>query len=111
MIHKGTSDLHNLQKDTAEAVKKMAEQASREFPNTRIVVSTLLPRTDTPPHVIHDINMEIRRGCATLSSVHLALHPTIDQGSSPSTLSSTRSLRGHPRPPPPHHHPRITPLQ
>ncbi|KAK1906705.1 2-C-methyl-D-erythritol 4-phosphate cytidylyltransferase [Dissostichus eleginoides] len=43
----------------------MAEQASKEFPDTRIVVSTLLPRTDTPPHVIHDINMEIRKGCAT----------------------------------------------
>ena len=55
----------------------MEEQASREFPDTHIVVSTLLPRTDTPPHVIHDINMEIRRGCATLPNVHLALHPTI----------------------------------
>ncbi len=78
VIHTGTNDLHSLRKDTAEAVKKMAEQASREFPNTRIVVSTLLPRTDTPPHVIHDINMEIRRGCATLPNVHLALHPTWD---------------------------------
>ncbi|XP_071062719.1 uncharacterized protein [Pseudochaenichthys georgianus] len=77
VIHTGTNDLHSLRRDTAEAVRKMAEQASKEFPDTRIVVSTLLPRTDTPPHVIHDINMEIRKGCATLPNVHLALHSTI----------------------------------
>ncbi len=77
VIHTETNDLHSLRKDTAEAVKKMAEQVSREFPDTRIVVSTLLPRTDTPPHIIHDINMEIRRGCATLPNIHVALHPTI----------------------------------
>ncbi len=77
VIHKGTNYLHSLHKDTVEALKKMAEQANREFPDNRIVVSTLLPRTDTPPHVIHDINMEIRRGCATLPNVHVAFHPTI----------------------------------
>ena len=63
MIHTGTNDLHSLQKDSAEAVRKIAEQASQEFPETCIVVYTLLPRTDTPPHVIHDINIEIRKGC------------------------------------------------
>ncbi|KAK9529968.1 hypothetical protein VZT92_011512 [Zoarces viviparus] len=77
VIHTGTNDLHSLRKNTAEAVRKMAEQASKEFPDTRIVISTLLPRTDTPPHVIHDINMEIRRGCAPLPNIHLALHPTV----------------------------------
>ena len=61
VIHTGTNDLHILQKDTAEALRKMAEQASKEFPDACIVISTLLPRTDTPFHVIHDINMEIRR--------------------------------------------------
>lgn len=77
VVHTGTNDLHRLRRNTAEAVKKMVEQASREFPDTRVVVSTLLPRTDTPPHIIHEINMEIRRGCATIPNVHLALHPTI----------------------------------
>ena len=41
------------------------------------MISTLLPRTDTPPHVIYDINMEIRRGCDTLPNIHLAPHPII----------------------------------
>ncbi|XP_046880210.1 putative proline-rich protein 21 [Hypomesus transpacificus] len=52
VIHTETNDLHSLRKDTADAIKKMAEQASMEFPNTRIVVSTLPPRRseeDVPP--------------------------------------------------------------
>ncbi|XP_044075594.1 uncharacterized protein LOC122886876 [Siniperca chuatsi] len=140
VIHTGTNDLHSLRKDTAEAVRKMAEQVSKEFRDTCIVVSTLLPRTDTPPHVIHDINMEIRRGCATLSNVHLA-HPTIGTwdlydglhlhrervkifaktlkdralGHNAPTPSSASSFRDHPRPPLPHHHPRchlkMTPMK
>ena len=135
VIHTGTDDLHSFRKDTAEALRKMPEQASKEFPETHIVISTLLPRTDTPPHVIHDINMEIRRGCATLPNIHLALHPTIGTwdlynghhlhkeklkifaktlkdtalSHSPSTLPSTKSFRDHPRPPLLHHHPRIIP--
>ncbi|KAJ8367347.1 hypothetical protein AAFF_G00320700 [Aldrovandia affinis] len=56
---------------------KMAKRASREFPNSRIVISTLLPRTDTPPHVIHEINMEISRSCAALPNIHLAHHTNI----------------------------------
>lgn len=76
MIHR-TDDLHTLHKDTAEVGRKMAELASEGFPNTRIfIISTLLPKTDTPPHVIHDINMEIRR-CAARPNVHLAHHLTI----------------------------------
>lgn len=55
----------------------MAEKDSKEFSESRIVISTLLPRTDTPPHVIHDTNMEISRGCATLPNVKVAHHPTI----------------------------------
>ena len=61
MVHTGTNDLHSLLKDTAEVVRKMAKQASKEFPETCIVISPLPLRTDTHPHVIHDINMEIRR--------------------------------------------------
>ena len=35
VIHTGTNDLHSLRKDTDEAVRKMAVQASKEFPETR----------------------------------------------------------------------------
>ncbi|KAJ8366231.1 hypothetical protein AAFF_G00365210 [Aldrovandia affinis] len=33
--------------------------------------------TDTPPHVIHEINMEISRSCAALPNIHLAHHTNI----------------------------------
>ncbi|KAJ8349068.1 hypothetical protein SKAU_G00276570 [Synaphobranchus kaupii] len=77
IVHTGTNDLHRLRQNTAHAVRRMAEKASREFPDSRVVISTLLPRTDVPPHVIRDINAEIARSCAALPNVHLAHHPTI----------------------------------
>ncbi|KAI4902900.1 hypothetical protein NFI96_005473 [Prochilodus magdalenae] len=73
----GTNDLQNRWTNTAKAVRKVAERASTEFPESRIVISTLLARSDTPPHVINSINPEISRGCAILPNVHLAHHPTI----------------------------------
>lgn len=66
IIHTGTNDLHRLQKDTARAMTRMAEQASMGFPDSRIVLSTLLPRRDIPPHIIHEVNMEVKRGCTNL---------------------------------------------
>ena len=52
--------------------KKVAERASMELPESRIVVSTLLPRTDFPPHIIHDINAELTRSCTALPNVYIA---------------------------------------
>ncbi|XP_034558255.1 uncharacterized protein LOC117826367 [Notolabrus celidotus] len=77
VVHTGTNDLHSLHQSTAEAMTKVAERASREFPDSRVIVSTLLPRTDTPPHVIHEINMEISRNCASFPNIHLAHHTNI----------------------------------
>ena len=61
----------------AEAIKKVAERASMEFPESRIVVSTLLPHTDFPPHIIRDINAELTRSCTALPNVYTAHHPSI----------------------------------
>ncbi|XP_048116554.1 platelet-activating factor acetylhydrolase IB subunit beta homolog [Alosa alosa] len=77
IIHTGTNDLHTLGAATTEALMKVAEKASREFPASHIVILTLLPRRDTTPHVINGINAEISRRCATLPNVHLAHNPTI----------------------------------
>lgn len=77
VIHTGTNDLHTLKAGTAEALQKVAEKANREFPRSRIVISTLLPRYDTAPHIINGINTEVSRRCATLPNVHLAHNPTI----------------------------------
>ncbi|XP_058644179.1 uncharacterized protein LOC131547540 isoform X2 [Onychostoma macrolepis] len=59
IIHTGTNDLHSLRNSTSDAVRKMAEVTSKKFPESRIIISTLLPRHDTPPHIIYSINAEI----------------------------------------------------
>ncbi len=74
VVHTGTNDLHTLHQDTAGAMTKVAERASREFPDSTVVISTLPSRTDTPPHVIHEINMEISRSCAALPNIHVSHH-------------------------------------
>ena len=131
VIHTGTNDLRRLRDGTAEAVVKMAEQASKEFPHSHIVVSTLLPRTDIPPHIIHGTNMHIDRRCSRLPNVHLAHHPTIGtwdlhdglhlhrdkvrifaktlKTALRNGLISTRAPKDLLRPPPPQDHPRTTP--
>ncbi|RXM34849.1 hypothetical protein EOD39_4479 [Acipenser ruthenus] len=77
VIHTGTNDLGSLRHDTAKAVRRVAERATQEFPDSRVVISTLLPRADTHPHTINAVNAEITRGCAALPNVHLAHHPTV----------------------------------
>ncbi|MGH0148980.1 UNVERIFIED_CONTAM: hypothetical protein FKN15_041936 [Acipenser sinensis] len=77
IIHTGTNDLGSLRQHTGRAMKRVAERASLEFPDSRVVISTLLPRADTPPHIIDAINSELARGCATLPNVHLAHHPAV----------------------------------
>ncbi len=74
IIHTGTNDLHSLRNSTSDAVRKMAEITRKKFPESRIIISTLLPRHDTPPHIIYSINAEISRGCSALPNVHLAHH-------------------------------------
>ncbi|XP_048015835.1 uncharacterized protein LOC125248181 isoform X1 [Megalobrama amblycephala] len=77
IIHTGTNDLHSLCNNTADAVRKIAETASKKFPESRIIISTLLPRRDTPPHIIYSINAEISRRCSALPNVHLVHHQHI----------------------------------
>ncbi|RXM97609.1 Enhancer of rudimentary-like [Acipenser ruthenus] len=52
VIHTGIIDLDSLYQHTGRAMKRVAERASLEFPDSRVVISTLLPRVDTPPYII-----------------------------------------------------------
>ncbi|KAJ8332491.1 hypothetical protein SKAU_G00422800 [Synaphobranchus kaupii] len=63
LIHTGANDLRALQQHTARAVRKVAVRATQEFPDSRVVISTLLPRADTPPHIITSINGDHQRMC------------------------------------------------
>ncbi len=52
-------------------------QSTQHFPEARITLSALLPRTDVPFHMIHGNNVELSRSCALISNVHLAHHKDI----------------------------------
>ncbi|KAJ8001908.1 hypothetical protein DPEC_G00174300 [Dallia pectoralis] len=78
IIHTGTNELHAQQERVAKSLNKVIEKATSTFPNTKIVVSTLLPRTDIHPATIQRINASLSRDCALKPNVHLAHHPTLN---------------------------------
>ncbi|XP_062850419.1 uncharacterized protein LOC134312420 [Trichomycterus rosablanca] len=56
---------------------RAAERAAETFPNTKIIISTLLPRKDFHPDTIQKVNSYTSRGCALIPNVHLAHHTNI----------------------------------
>ncbi|KAL7838653.1 hypothetical protein AOLI_G00270570 [Acnodon oligacanthus] len=77
IIHTGTNDLRLEQERVGGLVCRVAERAAESFPNTKIIVSTLLPRKDFHPATIQRVNADVARGCSLLPNVHLAHHSII----------------------------------
>lgn len=78
IIHTGTNDF--LTSKGNSVVDKIAEvviQARKTFPQTRISVSTILPRSDVSTHRIADINKEIHQACVNIENVHIIDHEDI----------------------------------
>ncbi|KAK1874816.1 Platelet-activating factor acetylhydrolase IB subunit beta like [Dissostichus eleginoides] len=78
IIHTGSNDLRSQQERVSESLRGVIEKASTTFPNSRVVMSTLLPRKDLHPDTIHRINSNMSRDCILRPNVHLAHHPTLD---------------------------------
>ncbi len=81
IIHTGTNDLRAQQERVATALVNVAEKASSNFPNSRIILSTLLLRSDFHPDTIRHINARVSRDCALKPNVYLAQHPTLNLNS------------------------------
>ncbi|RXN26491.1 hypothetical protein ROHU_020970 [Labeo rohita] len=77
IIHTGTNDLHVTKGNVASVLREVAIRASERFPEAKITLSTLLPRSDVPFHVIQGNNAELSRTCALIPNVHLAHHKDI----------------------------------
>ena len=77
VIHTGTNDLRAMKGRVAPMMREVAIRATQRFPGARVTLSTLLPRTDVPFHVIHGNNVELSRSCALIPNVHLAHHKDI----------------------------------
>ncbi|XP_030279699.1 histone-lysine N-methyltransferase set1-like isoform X2 [Sparus aurata] len=78
IIHTGSNDLRSQQERVSGSLRRVIEKASTSFPNSRVVMSTLLPRKDFHPDTIHRINSSMSRDCVLRPNVHLAHHPTLD---------------------------------
>lgn len=78
ICHTGTNDLRPQQDRVADSLKRVIEKASTTFPNSRIVISTLLQRRDFHPRTIDRVNFSLSRDCALKTNVFLAQHPTLD---------------------------------
>ncbi|ROL53047.1 hypothetical protein DPX16_7989 [Anabarilius grahami] len=76
IIHTGTNDLRARQERVATALINVTEKASSNFPNSKIILSTLLLRSDFHPDTIRHINARVSRDCALKPNVYLAQHPT-----------------------------------
>lgn len=83
---------------STQADTKVAERVWMVFAESRVVISTLLPHTDTPPHVIHDINMEM---CSKLSRM-LPSEEAPTPPPQPSPPHPAPPHCPHPHPPAPH---------
>lgn len=81
IIHTGTNDLQIQGDRVATSLRQVVEKASANFPNSRVVMSTLLPRRDFHPDTINWINARLSRDCAMKPNVFLAQHPTLNLGS------------------------------
>ncbi|ROL55333.1 hypothetical protein DPX16_22809 [Anabarilius grahami] len=77
IIHTGTNDLRAMKGHVAPVIRETAIRATQRFPEAKITLSTLLPRTDVPFHAIHGNNVELSRSCALIPNVHLAHHKDI----------------------------------
>ena len=55
---------------------KVRGKACCIFLNSKIVMSTLLPRKDFHPHTIQKVNISVSRDCQQWPSVHVVHHPS-----------------------------------
>lgn len=78
IIHTGTNDLRNKQDRVSDSLRAVVDKARHTFPDSKIILSTLLQRRDFHPDTINKINASISRHCALLPNVHLAHHPDLD---------------------------------
>ncbi len=69
VVHTGTNDLRAAKGNVAPMLREVAIRASERFPEAKITLSTLLPRSDLPFQVIHGNNVELSRTCAFIPNI------------------------------------------
>ncbi|KAL4007974.1 hypothetical protein ACER0C_001826 [Sarotherodon galilaeus] len=78
IIHTGSSQLRQEQDRLSESLTGVIEKASNTFPESRVVMSALLPMKNMHCDTINKINSRLEKECEELPNVHFAKHPTIN---------------------------------
>ncbi|XP_039462410.1 uncharacterized protein LOC120436091 [Oreochromis aureus] len=78
IIHTGSSQLRREQDRLSESLKGVIEKASNTFPNSRVVMSALLPMKYMHTDTINKINIKLEKECEKLPNVHFAKHSELD---------------------------------
>ncbi|KAL6462592.1 hypothetical protein MHYP_G00290140 [Metynnis hypsauchen] len=86
-----TNDLRAQQERVAISLRAVIEKASNTFPNSKIIISTLLPCKDFHPYTIQKISASIARECALRPNTHLAHPPTLAITTHPKTCRWSNS--------------------
>ena len=79
LIHTGTNDL-SITPPIVEFIAELSTlitEAATKFPTSKIIYSTLLPRTDIPIPIITRINEQLITECSRLPNVHLINHANL----------------------------------
>ncbi|KAL7858501.1 hypothetical protein AOLI_G00186030 [Acnodon oligacanthus] len=66
------------QDKVAVSLRAVIEKASNTFPNSKIIISTLLPHKDFHPYAIQKISACISRERALRPNTHLTYNPTLN---------------------------------
>ena len=79
LIHTGTNDLEHSgsAEHLASEISGLVTATAKQYPSTKVLYSTLLPRQDVPPEEISKINSLIEKRCSRLANVHLIDHTNL----------------------------------
>ncbi|XP_005950651.1 uncharacterized protein LOC102299890 isoform X1 [Haplochromis burtoni] len=78
IIHTGCHQLRREQDRLSESLKRVIEKASNTFPESRVVMSALLPVRNMHPDTINKINTKLEKECESLPQIHFAKHHNLD---------------------------------
>ena len=93
ICHFGTNDFEKKPENTCtDEFCKTIHALSKKFPQSRILVSLMLPRIDNLNETIQQVNFQIKRRCEKMSNVEIISHINIEMNKN-STLKFLKNLK------------------
>lgn len=77
IIHTGTNNIQEQQEVIVDKFLQLTETAQQKFPQSKLILSCLLPRRDISNNITQQINTELADKTRSKPSIHLAQHHSI----------------------------------